>query len=82
MIIYDAENATTDLTGTGRTIPISYPRIKIGDGVKAVSLLPFAKGENEVYIGSDEMPEEYTLWINPEGDALDLDNYATKEEVE
>ena len=28
------------------------------------------------------MPEEYTLWINPEGDALDLDNYATKEEVE
>lgn len=28
------------------------------------------------------MPEEYTLWINPEGDALDLDNYAKKEYVD
>lgn len=42
IIIYDAENASTDLQGTGRAVHIAYPRIKIGDGVTNVNSLPFA----------------------------------------
>ena len=43
LIVYDAEDDTTDLRGTGRTKPIKYPRFKIGDGItEDVNKLPFA----------------------------------------
>lgn len=42
IIIYDKEDATTSLAGTGRTSPIYYERFKIGDGKTYINDLPFA----------------------------------------
>lgn len=44
IIVYDAETADTDFTGTGRALPITYARVKIGDGVNNVNDLPFLHG--------------------------------------
>ena len=41
IIIYDAETAESALPD-GRTEPISYPRVKYGDGVSYVENLPFS----------------------------------------
>lgn len=41
IIVYDAEDSSTDLTGTDRVSPIAYERFKIGDGKQTVTALPF-----------------------------------------
>ena len=41
LIIYDAETNSTDLTGTGRTTPITYTRFKFGNGTDNVTNLSF-----------------------------------------
>ena len=40
IIIYAAEDSTTELP-TGRTTPISSPRVKVGNGVSTARDLPF-----------------------------------------
>lgn len=40
IVIYAIEDSTTELP-TGRTTPISSPRIKVGDGVTEAKDLPF-----------------------------------------
>lgn len=43
-VIYDAEisaNGNTLELPSGRSAPYSYPRVKIGDGVRTVNQLPF-----------------------------------------
>ena len=44
IVIYDAETVDTDFTGTGRALPITYARVKIGDGINNVNDLPFLHG--------------------------------------
>lgn len=41
IIVYDAEDSSTDLTGTDRVSPIIYERFKIGDGITTVNALKF-----------------------------------------
>lgn len=42
LIIYDAETNSTDLTGTGRTTPITHTRFKFGNGTDKVTDLAFS----------------------------------------
>lgn len=44
IIVYDAETADTDFTGTERALPITYARVKIGNGINNVNDLPFLHG--------------------------------------
>lgn len=39
-------------------------------------------GVSGVYVGSGDMPDGYNVQIDPNGDALALDNYYTKYEVD
>jgi hypothetical protein len=57
LIIYDIEVDSTGKTlalPTGRTVPYTYERMKIGDGKTAVTALPFIVSEAEI----DELATE------------------------
>ena len=56
IVVYDAEllpNGTLLQLPSNRTVPYTYPRLKIGDGTTVVGLLPFM---NDV-ITDDEIDE-------------------------
>lgn len=40
------------------------------------------KGASGVYVGSGDMPDGYNVQIDPNGDALTLDDYYTKTEID
>lgn len=65
IIVYDAEDASTDLTDTGRANPITYSRTKIGDGVTKVNELPFASDNSLLMVkllpGDPESESEYDI---------------------
>jgi hypothetical protein len=57
IIIYDAEDETS-LLPDGRTFPINYPRIKVGDGNTKIDELPFSSinlGENNKIVSPNSL---------------------------
>lgn len=81
IIIYDAEDETSPLPA-GRTFPINYPRIKVGDGNTKIDELPFSSinlGENNKIVSPNSLSGGQNSIAGFKGYYIKAINYRTKQ---